>query len=287
MSTGASTLPERQQAVLDRFVAACEADDRVVAAILGGSYARGAADEYSDLDLSLITTDAAYEEFRAGREAFIRRLGEPLFVETFNDPHVIFFILADGTECELGAAPESAFTHIQSGPYIVLVDKRGIVDGAGFSWSKPDPAEQRETLRRQIAWFWHDLSHFTAAIARGQLWWAYGQLEILRLACVNLARLRQNFSAEADGYEKVEQAVPVAQLSPLPATCCPLERGAMLHAALIIVRFYRDLAPHLARTHGIPYPDHLDRVISDRLENLCNAGVHSENVERDGTRARG
>ncbi|HEX6383969.1 MAG TPA: nucleotidyltransferase domain-containing protein [Anaerolineae bacterium] len=50
---------DNHQIVIDRFVASCRADERVVAAFLGGSYARGAADEYSDLDLYLITTDRA------------------------------------------------------------------------------------------------------------------------------------------------------------------------------------------------------------------------------------
>ena len=62
--------PHNHQVVMNRFVAACQADERVVAATLYGSYARGAADAYSDLDLGLSTTDAAYEDFVAGREAF-------------------------------------------------------------------------------------------------------------------------------------------------------------------------------------------------------------------------
>ena len=52
--------------VISRFIAACQADERVVAAFLGGSYATGRADTYSDLDLFLITTDAAYADFFAG-----------------------------------------------------------------------------------------------------------------------------------------------------------------------------------------------------------------------------
>jgi hypothetical protein len=108
-------------------------------------------------------------------------------------------------------------------------------------------------------------------MGRGQLWWAYGQLEALRLICVNLARLRQNFSAGADGYEKVEHAIPGEQLSSLQTTFCPLEHGAMLQAALVIVHFYQELAPLLARTHGITYPVALERVMSVRLEKLCDA----------------
>jgi hypothetical protein len=64
------------QIVLHRFVAACQTDARIVAAFLGGSAASGMADAYSDLDLGLITTDAAYADFTAQRAAFLRLLGE-------------------------------------------------------------------------------------------------------------------------------------------------------------------------------------------------------------------
>jgi len=88
---------------------------------------------------------------------------------------------------------------------------------------------------------------------------------------VNLARLRENFKAEAEGYEKVEQALPVEQLAPLQATFCPMERAAMLQAALVTVRFYQELAPSLAQAHGLPYPADLARVMSERLEQLGHA----------------
>jgi predicted nucleotidyltransferase len=269
-------LPSNHQAVINRFVAACQADERVVAAFLVGSYVKRTADASSDLDLYVITTDEAYEDFVAGREAFIRLLGEPVFLEDFDLSDVVFFIFADGTEVELTLGRENQINRIFSGPYRVLLDKKRILAGAVFPWPEPAEAEQIETLRRMVYWFWHDLSHFTTAMARGQLWWAYGQLEALRLYCVNLARLRQNFSdadVGVEGYFKVEQAIPVEQLSSLQATFCPQEPEAMLQAALVIVRFYQELAPVLAQTHGITYPADLERVMVDRLEKLGDAGL--------------
>ena len=261
-------LPANQRAVIDRFGAACEADGRVLAAFLGGSYARGEADAYSDLDFGLITANDAYEDFLAGRESFIRRLGDPVFLESFDRPHIHFFILADGTECELAVGREGDFRQIHAGPYQVLLDKSGILRDVAFDRPQVDRAEQTESLRCLVAWFWHDLSHFIGAVGRGQLWWAQGQLEILRLVCVNLARLDEDFSAAANGYEKVEKAVPPERLSPLEATVCALERDAMLQAAVAVVRFYREMARPLSRAHGIPYPDRLDRIMSERLEAL-------------------
>ena len=78
MGLEAIQLPQRYQIAIDRFVAVCQSDPRVIAAFLGGSYAGGKADAYSDLDLGLITTDGTYKNFLAGREAFIGQLGEPL-----------------------------------------------------------------------------------------------------------------------------------------------------------------------------------------------------------------
>ncbi len=267
-------LPHHHQVIMNRFVAACQADERVIAAFIGGSYARGTADIYSDLDLYLITTDEAYDDFLAGCKAFIRLQGETAFLEHYKGDwgDFVFFIFAGGTEGELGLGCQSHFHHIHGGPYRVLLDKKHILAGAVFPSYEPAQARQNETLHRLINWFWHDLlHHFITPMARGRLWSAYGALEDLRLTCVNLARLRQNFSAEAEGYEKVEEALPVEQLAPLQATFCPLERDAMLQAALSIVRFYQELAPPLAQTHAIPYPADLARLLYDRLAQLCHA----------------
>ena len=102
---------------MNRFLVACQADDRVIAAYLGGSYVSGTADAYSDLDLYLITTDEAYESFLAEREAFIRLLGEPLFLEHFGAVHGLFFMFADETEGELWIGRASQFQHPHEGPY--------------------------------------------------------------------------------------------------------------------------------------------------------------------------
>src|SRR5436190_18967635 len=227
----------QHQAIMNRFVEPCQADERVVAAFIGGSYARGRTDAYSDLDLYLIASDEAYDDFTVSLEVFMPWLGEPLFLEVFSDYgfDLVIFIFADGTEGELGLGRESHFTHIHSGPYRVLLDKKGILVGVVFPSHEPTQAEQIETLRRLINWFWHNLTHhFITPMARGQLWSAYGALEDLRLTCVNMARLRQNFSAKAEGYEKVEQAVPAEQLAPLQTSFCLMERDAMLQAALTI-----------------------------------------------------
>lgn len=263
-----STLPSAQQAFVDRFRAACQADDRIGAAFLAGSYARGEADAYSDIDLGLITTDKAYDDFMAGREAFMRSLGPVEFLESFSLSNFLFFIFADGIEGELGMGHESDLLHLHSGPYVVLMDKTGLLDGVTFPYPAADPDKQRETLRRLIYDFWHDLSHFITAMGRNQLWWAYGQLNILREMCVNLAQLRYNFAREAEGYDKIEKALPIEWLAGLQPTFCPMERTAMLQAGRSILQFYKDQAIPLAQAHGLAYSAKLEQVMVVRLNGL-------------------
>jgi lincosamide nucleotidyltransferase len=264
-------LPERRRAVLDRFVTACWEDARVAAAFLGGSYARGNADAHSDLDLYVITTDQAYAEFFAERAAFIRSLGDPVFLEDFADYgfDLLLFILSDGTEGELALAPESGFQHIHGGPIVILVDKTGILAGVAFPQRHPAPSEQADRLRRQMYWFWHDLAHhFITPLARGRSWEAAGALEDVRRTCVDLARLEVDFTTAAEGYEQVDGAVPMERLAALAATFSPPERHTLLRAARAIVALYREMAPPLAQAHGITYPAALERLVCARLEAL-------------------
>jgi hypothetical protein len=154
-----------------------------------------------------------------------------------------------------------------------LLDKKGVLTKVVFAAHKADQAGQMETLRQQIYWFWHELSHFITAMGRGQLWWAYGQLEAMRLLCLNLARLRQDFADTQVGeepYFKVEQVLPEEQLASLQATYGPMERKAMYQAILVILSFYRELARPLARAHGFTYPAELDRLMVERLETLSH-----------------
>lgn len=264
-------LHPNHQAIRDKFVRACQSDDRILAALLVGSYVKGRADEHSDLDLYMITREEAYEDFVSTREAFVRLLGEPLFMEDFDLPDIVFLIFSDGSEVEVSYVRESEMSYVVNEPFEVLLDKKDITVSAIPRDREIDEDGQREKLRRLIDWFWHELSHFIAAMGRGQLWWAQGQLEALRSKCVNLARLRNNFSDPGVGeepYFKIENSMPVEQLAALKGTFAPMEKNAILKAGFDIVEFFRELAPPLAQTHGITYPDALERVMMERLEKL-------------------
>jgi predicted nucleotidyltransferase len=274
-------LSQLHQAFADRFVQACQADDQVVAACLIGSYAKGKADRYSDIDLMVITTDSAYEEFYRQRESFLRSLGDLVFLEDFGLPDIAFHMYADGTEGELYFSSEGRLEIIRDAPFYILLDKKNFLTGVTYTSAGKgfDVQKQTEKLRQTIYEFWHEMSHFTTAMGRGELWWARGQLESLRSLCVTLARLQYDFSDIEIGeepYFKIENCMPVEKVAPLKMTFCPLEKDAMLQSVQVILSFYVEAARPLAETHNIPYPESLERVARRRLKNL----------QKDSTRAR-
>ena len=272
-------LYSRHQTFVDRFVQACQLDDRVVAACLIGSYAKGKADQFSDIDLMVITTDSAFEEFCQQRESFLRSLGDLAFLEDFGLPDIAFVMYGDGAEGELYFGSEGRLEQLYDAPFRVLLDKKNILSGANYTLAgkEIDPSKQKEFLHRNISDFWHEMSHFTTAMGRGQFWWARGQMEALRSICVTLARLQNDFSDTDIGnepYFKIENCMPVEKLAPLQRTFCPMERDAMLQSVQDILSFYVETARSLAKVHNIPYPESLESVMKIRLKNLQANPAH-------------
>lgn len=269
----ASTRPNDLRPFLDRFVTACEQDDRVVAGFLGGSHGRGEADAYSDVDLCVIAKDDAYEALVRDRAGFVGRLGTPLFLEDFGIAGLAFFVLDDGTEGELFVGSEGRLEELEPGPtFRTLFDSGGTLEDVAFAEERMDPAGQQEVLRQVLAWFWHELSHFITAIGRGELWWAAGQLESLRGHCVNLVRIEHGAFAGEEPYEKLDRTIDPAALSPIVETFVPIERGALLRAARALVRFYTERAPHVAEANEATYPLALEELMVKRLDDLGASG---------------
>ena len=267
---------DRQQRVIEAFTAVCEGDKRIVAAFVGGSFATGTADAFSDVDLYAIVRADAYEGFLAGHREFMERLGQPVFLEHFDGFgfDMFVFVLDDGVQGELGLGGPDDFLHIHGGPFETLVDKEGLLEGVEFPRQGPSEAQQRETLREALHWFWRDVSLYGVAMARGRLWTAAGYLASMRRRCVDLARLGADFGAWAGGYEKLEDTVREEVLADLEGAFPVFEAGGMVDAAHGLIAFYREVAPELAARHSVKYPVGLERVVLRELSRaLAHAGV--------------
>ena len=127
----------RYREAIDRFAVAASAEQLVLAAFLGGSYAAGRATETSDLDVYVIARRQDYEALWAKRAEFIADWGEVVILRDLVDFEglgfdMVQFELADGVHGELAFGHTDNFMVIHGGPYEVLVDREGLLDGVEF-----------------------------------------------------------------------------------------------------------------------------------------------------------
>jgi predicted nucleotidyltransferase len=258
---------DAHERVIARFAEACAADDRIAAAFVGGSIARGEADPHSDVDLCVVAADAAADEVFADRTAIAGSLGTPLFVEDWGDRNPeVFVILDDGTDAELFFTSESRLHDMEVGPIRPVLDRTGLLSALDLPIRDHGADDRVGELRELLAWFWHDVSHFIKAIHRGQLWWARGEIEALRAYCVNVVRIEQGVESSDEPYFKIDVEVSTESLEPLRSTFVPMDTEAMVRGAMELVVFFGSHGRAAADASGIPYPGELEGVMRRRLE---------------------
>lgn len=79
-----SEYARERDALLDRITQTLADDRRICAAWLSGSFGRGEADAWSDLDLHLAVANSDVAQFLAERATFYRRVGDPILVQEDN-----------------------------------------------------------------------------------------------------------------------------------------------------------------------------------------------------------
>lgn len=231
--------------------------------------ATGTADEYSDLDLYLITYDNEYENFLAARESFMYQLGEPVFLEFFDGFgfDMVLFIFKDGTKGELSLARVSSFHHIHHGPFRVLIDKLNLLKGVTFSFGHVPPDEQRCNLEKLLKSFWRYLYLLIGELGRNRMLTAASYFDDMRKQLLQICRLSMDFSDEG-GHPPFESLLSQQLAHELSRTYFRLEREEMVLAAQQTVALFQQVAKPLALAQDVQYPEPLEMVVLTRFQSL-------------------
>ncbi|TDD46390.1 hypothetical protein E1263_36665 [Kribbella antibiotica] len=117
---------ERYDVMIQRARELLPADDRVLAAYLIGSYATGAADRFSDLDIHLVVTDDSHSWFEEHWDEVLRDLAGPtVFTQRLGTLAGGLGITPDWLHVDLIAHPLAAFDRFQYDGVRVLFDRSG------------------------------------------------------------------------------------------------------------------------------------------------------------------
>ena len=239
---------------LRRFSKAAAADPRVKAAFVGGSLANGSDDAHSDLDLYLIITADRYAEFLENVADFLATWGGVVFLDVtrnFFDLgfEMVHFVMADGVSGELALARPDNHKRIHAGPFDVLHDPDGFLEGVTYPREDADASSQERAVAHALHWFWLYLIDFSKAEARGDAWRCQAQLSRLRGALRKMLAL--------SGLDAGDRAKAIIQME---ASFVPCEADALRAACDTLTRVYERVAPAAARQHGLEMPRTLMRV---------------------------
>lgn len=174
-----------RDAFLNKLVQALEKDQRVGAVWLTGSFGRGEADEWSDLDLHLAVEDTYFPEFVSLPQELFKLAGEPRLILgiTGNSNSLpggrFWLVMYEGAiEVDWNIGPQSQAVRPEAS--LVLFDRIGLPVARP---PLPVSREEREAqASRQLDFFWAMAPIAIKYAGRGHTRLAVHQIELLDAA---------------------------------------------------------------------------------------------------------
>lgn len=232
-----STLPELHRAFLRGAVEALRADPRIVGVAAGGSYLSDTMDEFSDLDLVVVTEPDQYAAIMAERSRIAASLG-PLLA-AFTGEHV-------GEPRLLICLYGPPLLHVDL-KFVTAADLARRVEDPAVVWERED--RLRGALREgqavypspDLGWieerFWIWVHYGAGKIARGELFEAIDFISFLRVNVLGPLCL-QRAGARPAGVRRIETAAP-AYAESLKRTVASYDAGSCVRALRACVEIYR------------------------------------------------
>ena len=268
---------ELQQEYLDKLQSALEANPTVKAAWLTGSFGRGNADRFSDIDLNLWLNANDVDEFRKDTQAWLEAIRPlVLFRWMFND-RMANALTADGLRLDLwlhaDAAPVLDPARVQ-----VLLDRESALQMTA-SAAMPDAAALRNRLLEMIREFWRCIALTPAVIGRDERIVSMMGLTIeasiltdVIISGYDIPRdsgvKRLNPFLPEELRQKIEEALAFDGLTP----------NRLVQAHLGLARIMQEEGRKLATRHDFDYPAAVETAALDyTMRELAMLGV----IERE------
>jgi predicted nucleotidyltransferase len=130
VSGSSESTTETQENLIARAREVLEADERVIASWLEGSFARGSADAWSDVDMHVAMADDDADSFLAGRKELVQRIAPILALDDAPLPwgaHLVVLLLEGPARLDLYIERESRLSGaVRFETPRVLFDRKGV-----------------------------------------------------------------------------------------------------------------------------------------------------------------
>lgn len=242
---------------LHALAAKFEADDRIKAAWLEGSFGRGNADRYSDLDIHLLLAQDYVEAFRTNAETWLSTLVPLVLFNVLFDGKMINALTENGLRIDLWLHAGDTITLIE-GKVSVLVDKMHCVRWKQ-STTTTDSAIDLQALEQQTKEFWRCIALLPSGVGRNELITCFTGLSVQTNLLVNIILAGYGITRDR-GVKNLNQFLPPDTRQALEGALSmnELTRVSLVHAHLDLARIMQQHGPIIAAKHGYAYPAELE-----------------------------
>ncbi len=265
-----------QRRFLEPLVAQAGHTPGIHAVWLEGSFGRGDADRYSDLDIHLLVAPEAWAGFQPGAAQWLAAVAPLVLCTPLFDGRMLNALTGDGLRVDLWLH-DGERVALEPGKVRVLLDT-----GSHVTLDKPpelmDPAAVAAHLERQIKEFWRCISLLPSVIGRAELVVALMGLGVE----INLLTdiLIRGYGVERDaGVKKLNSYLPDGTRAALEGALAlrGLTQASLARAHLGLAAIVQEHGPAVARRWGLAYPAALEatvlRHVADELAALGLTGV--------------
>ena len=243
-----------QDCFIDALTAKVEADSRVRAAWLGGSFGKEMADRWSDVDAHLLIDDSALDEFRGEVDSWLGQIRPLVFIRLMFDGRMVNAMTDEAMRLDVWLHSGKHAEVTEGETRVLYEEKRSLVwqPSPGSALSR-EGAE--EILRREIPEFWRCVAMLPVVVGRNEKLVAAAGNSIILLHLTNVlcaaSGRRKDRGVKAlnsfllpDHRRRVEEA---ASLTNLPL-------GEAARFPLRLARIMRDCGPAICEQWDVGYP---------------------------------
>jgi hypothetical protein len=241
-----------QQVLITRIVASLEPDPRVRALFLSGSFGRGTADAYSDVDLLAVTPAEAHEAMAADWRGVMEAIAPIVHWNRLPHALVLNAITDTWLRCDIQiVGPDNLGGRAQD-RLKVLIDRDGIF--GALPTTLPHQGVDPGRMRAMITEFIRVLGLLPVADGRGEYEVGVFGSSLLRRMLTDLlvAEMDVGDTGGALHLSRVLNAERMALLLALPVA--RPNRTSVIEANLATARLFMPRAKELAAKLGIEWP---------------------------------
>jgi predicted nucleotidyltransferase len=243
---------------------------QVRALFLGGSYGRGSADSYSDIDLIALVDAEHCADIAAAWRNLLESITRVVFWRAQGrGPVLINAITHEWLRCDIFVVAPAAFTSRAKDSVRLLIDPEGFYERLPPTLPPIAPDTGRVTYL--INEFIRILGLLSVVVGRAEYFTAASGAGVLRDHLMSLM-LEEVPLTDRGGALHLSRLLPTQQMEALRALPFPKpERGAVIDAHFAIARQFFPRARALASRLGIAWPDEFEAATRRHLQTAFGA----------------